>query len=404
MSIIEKLKNIMAESKINSKKRSDFEFILSESTKKIECESFFDIYQGENSAVMKNLIKNDRCKNSFNLIYIDPPFFSKAKYDAVVRIDNENIRHLAYEDRWKGGMETYLKMISEKIYLMKELLADDGLIWVHLDWHSVHYVKVIMDEIFGENHFVNEIIWTYKSGGSNKKSFSKKHDTILVYSKRDNYKFYPLKEKSYNRGYKPYRFKGVREFQDEIGWYTEVNMKDVWHIDMVGRTSKERTGYATQKPTELIKRIILSSTREGDLCGDFFSGSGTLAEVARELNRQFICCDENLLAIESTINRLAHKNFSYSVYRYHQDFNKHLDCRMEIYKEILKRNLIKYSITLADLKEKNLEDMIIEKELENVQKIYRKNSTALINSWSIDWNFDGITHRPMQFFCERKTK
>lgn len=103
-----------------------------------------------------------------------------------------------------------------------------------------------MDEIFGEDNFVNEIIWHYKSGGSGKRHFSRKHDTILVYSKTKKYYFLPDKEKSYNRGFKPYRFKGVKEYKDDMGWYTMVTMKDVWNVDMVGRTSSERTGYATQ--------------------------------------------------------------------------------------------------------------------------------------------------------------
>ena len=126
--------------------------------------------------------------------------------------------------------------------MMRDLLSDTGCLWVHLDWHAVHYVKVILDQIFGEKNFINEIIWTYKSGGANKRNFARKHDTLLFYSKTDNYIFNPQTEKSYNRGLRPYRFKGVEEYEDETGWYTIVNMKDVWSIDMVGRTSSERTG------------------------------------------------------------------------------------------------------------------------------------------------------------------
>ena len=114
-----------------------------------------------------------------------------------------------------------------------------------------------------EKNFVNEIIWTYKSGGSSKKHFARKHDTILVYSKTDKYYLSLPKEKSYNRGLKPYRFKGVEEFQDETGWYTMVNMKDVWNIDMVGRTSAERTGYATQKPEALLSSLRNRPPRRG---------------------------------------------------------------------------------------------------------------------------------------------
>ena len=135
-----------------------------------------------------------------------------------------------------------------------------------------------------------------------------------MYSKSSKYKFNPLKEKSYNRQFKPYKFKGIEEFEDEIGWYTLVNMKDVWNIDMVGRTSRERTGYATQKPEALLERIISASTSEGDLCGDFFSGSGTLAAACENLGRKFILCDESKLAVESCIERMAKKDASFQVF------------------------------------------------------------------------------------------
>ena len=161
-------------------------------------------------------------------------------------------------------------MLASRLLLMRELLSDDGVLCLHLDWHASHYARVLLDEIFGSENFVNEIIWNYKSGGSTNKRFSRKHDNILIYSRTKKFKFRPQKEKSYNRGFKPYRFKGVEEFQDDIGWYTMVNMKDVWSIDMVGRTSAERTGYATQKPKQLINRIIEAFTDEGDIVADVF--------------------------------------------------------------------------------------------------------------------------------------
>lgn len=202
-------------------------------------------------------------------------------------------------------MKEYLTMLTARLFAMRELLSDTGCMWMHLDWHSVYYVKVIMDQIFGESNFINEVIWTYKSGGSSKRSFSKKHDTLLVYGKGKNYKFRPLTEKSYNRGMKPYRFKGVEEFCDDKGWYTLVNMKDVWSIDMVGRTSAERTGYATQKPEKLMERIIASCTDEGDLCADFFAGSGTLGAVCEKNGRRWLMCDEGGLAVADQIQEVG---------------------------------------------------------------------------------------------------
>lgn len=240
----------------------------------------------------------------FDLIYIDPPFFSGADYSVVEEKDGKKSISFAYKDTWGNDLKEYLRMITVSIFAMKELLSKEGLIWIHLDWHAVHYVKLIMDEIFSSKNFVNEVIWSYKSGGSSRKRFSRKHDTLLLYSKSGRYKFNPQKEKSYNRGFRKYSFKGVEEFEDEKGWYTMVNMKDVWNIDMVGRTSKERTGYATQKPEALMERIILSSSDAGSLCGDFFCGSGTFPAMCKKLGRQFICCDVGELAVKIAKSRV----------------------------------------------------------------------------------------------------
>ena len=110
---------------------------------------------------------------------------------------------------------------------MRELVSDTGYVCIHLDWHVVHYAKVMMDAIFGEEYFVNEIIWTYKSGGSTKRFFSRKHDTLLLYRKTDKNYFKAQTQKSYNRELRPYNFESVKEYRDEKGWYTLVNMKDV---------------------------------------------------------------------------------------------------------------------------------------------------------------------------------
>lgn len=267
-----------------------------------------ELTRGDNIEYMLNLLKRGMSKK-IKLIYIDPPFFTKSKFNATIEIKgsdgkNNRVRHLAYDDRFERNLELYIENISVRLLLIKDLLADDGLLWIHLDWHSVHYIKLIADEIFGNNNFINEIIWAYKSGGSSKKSFSKKHDTILVYSKTKNYKLHIPTEKSYNRGLKAYNFKGVREYQDEYGWYTLVNMKDIWHIDMVGRSSSERTGYATQKPVELMKRVIQSSSEPGDIVADFFCGSGSFLVAAAELDRDWIGCDSEDLAVSTGRKRL----------------------------------------------------------------------------------------------------
>lgn len=286
------------------------------------------IVAGDNLEYMKFLIKEKEMSGKLQLIYMDPPFFSNGKYQASLKIKSDIlgmsplIKIGAYEDCWNNSMKEYLKMLTVRFFMMKELLADTGVLWVHLDWHASHYVKVILDQIFGEKNFVNEVVWTYKSGGANKRSFAKKHDTLLFYSKTNKYTFKPQPEKSYNRGFKPYRFKGVEEFQDEIGWYTIVNMKDVWNIDMVGRTSAERTGYATQKPEKLLERIIEACTDEGDICADFFSGSGTLGAVCGKMGRRWIMCDSGAAAEASQVYRMADCNQSFAVERSENHISK----------------------------------------------------------------------------------
>ncbi len=240
-----------------------------------------------------------------DFIYIDPPFYSGANYKARIVEDGEVKTTEAYSDKWESFAD-FLEALAVRIILMKEVLAPSGLLAVHLDTRAAHYVKVLMDEIFGNRNFVNEIIWSYKSGGASIKSFAKKHDTILLYSKTRKYYFVPQKERSYNRGGKPYRFKGVEEFVDEDGrWYTLVNRKDVFNVDMVGRTSSERTGYATQKPEKLLEILIRSCCPEGGVCADFFCGSGSLGTAAEKLGRSYVLCDSSELAVSITKQRLG---------------------------------------------------------------------------------------------------
>ena len=275
--------------------------------------------KGDNLEFIQYLIREKQMEGRLQLVYMDPPFYSKASYDAVIKLKSPlisqapAIKPAAYDDVWKTGIEDYLRMLCVRFFLIRDLLTDEGCFWVHLDWHVAHYVKVLLDEIFGQKNFVNEIIWHYKSGGTGKRNFSRKHDTLLFYGKSKHYYFQPLKEKSYNRNYQPYRFKGVKEYKDELGWYTMVNMKDVWQIDMVGRTSAERTGYATQKPEQLLCRIIESCSREGDLCADFFCGSGTLAAAAEKLGRSWISCDVGELAAASCLKRMSVKKSAFTL-------------------------------------------------------------------------------------------
>ena len=287
---------------------------------------------GDNLEYMKDLLQRGYA-GAFRLIYIDPPFFTRSSFNASVNVKDvkgasHKVHHLAYDDKFDRSLEYYIENMTARILMMKDLLADDGLMWIHLDWHSSHYIKLVLDELMGEKNFVNEIIWQYKSGGSGKRHFARKHDSILVYSKTSKYYLDVPKEKSYNRDRKPYRFRGVAEYKDEGGWYTLVNMKDVWSIDMVGRTSSERTGYATQKPLELMRRIVLASTEEGDLAGDFFCGSGSLLEAAQMLGRRWIGCDSEEIATSMARRRLRKAGAEFDFVR--QEAVKPLSGRADI--------------------------------------------------------------------------
>lgn len=349
-------------------------------------EAINSIGNGDNLKYMDYLIKGKKLKGKFQLIYVDPPFYSDSRYQASIKLNSELlgnselIRMGAYDDRWSMDLGEYIKMLTARFLMMRDLLSETGCLWVHLDWHAVHYVKIILDQIFGENNFINEIVWTYKSGGANKRSFAKKHDTLLFYSKTERYTFNPLTEKSYNRKLKPYRFKGVKEYQDDIGWYTIVNMKDVWNIDMVGRTSFERTGYATQKPEKLLERIVEACSSEGDLCADFFAGSGTFGAVCGKLKRNWVLCDCGDVAVADQICRLAGDKQSFIVERDSDSCKSgnigDIDIEVDNGKIILKDHIM------------NVSDVDCSSS-RTVEEYYKRDSLSLIKFWGIDTEFEG---------------
>lgn len=177
---------------------------------------------------------------------------------------------------------------------------------MHLDWHAAHYVKCELDKIFGYDNFVNEIAWCYKSGGASKSSFSKKHDAILFYSKTNKYFYNCIKEKSYMGVDYSTGNKNVTLYDDNDGKgkYTLVNPKDWWEVGMLATSSKERIGYPTQKPEQLIEKIILAASPEGGVVADFFSGGGTTITVAEKLGRKWIGCDISRIAVSVARDRV----------------------------------------------------------------------------------------------------
>ena len=260
---------------------------------------------GDNLLAIQALLAGDpstglpSLRGKVDLIYIDPPFDSKADYRTKINlpgVDLEQkptvIEQFAYADTWKDGTVSYLKMLYPRLVLMRELLSEKGSIYVHIDWHVGHYVKILLDEIFGKQNLVNEVVWCYKSGGAGDSGYAKKHDLLLFYRKNDTFTFNASKEKSYmGIGYSTGN-KNVKLYDDNDGKgpYTLVNVKDWWtDIGMIA-TSKGRL-YATQKPEALLERIIKASSNEGDLVCDFFGGSGTTAAVAERLGRRWITTD-----------------------------------------------------------------------------------------------------------------
>jgi DNA modification methylase len=238
---------------------------------------------------------------TIDLIYLDPPFFSNRNYE-VIWGDNGEVR--SFEDRFSGGIDHYIAWLKERVIEMHRILKQTGSIFLHCDWHADAYIRVhILDKIFGENNFRNQIIWCYKSGGASKKFFSKKHDTIFFYSKSKKYNFNFEKEKSYGQSGGGQGGK-VEYFKDEKGTYSIVGMKDWWEISILSTTHSERIGYPTQKPMQLLERIIKAGSNEGDLVLDPFVGGGTTIAVADKLNRKWIGIDQSVAAIKVTEARM----------------------------------------------------------------------------------------------------
>jgi site-specific DNA-methyltransferase (adenine-specific)/adenine-specific DNA-methyltransferase len=236
-------------------------------------------------------LRNSDGTEGVRLIYIDPPFATKKEFRGS---RNEQ----AYQDRIAGA--AFLEFLRRRLVLLRELLSEDGSIYVHLDGKKAHYVKVLMDELFGEQNFMNEIAWCYATGGASRDRFSRKHDTILFYAKNGQQKLFNVqKEREYYD--KPF----FNEQKDEQGrYYADVIMKDYWKIPAVINVSRERTGYPTQKPELLLDRIIRASSNEGDLVLDVFGGSGTTCVVAEKLRRRWITIDCGKLSVYTIQKRL----------------------------------------------------------------------------------------------------
>jgi len=338
-------------------RQKTLDFFASEPTAQYGKEWRNRLIWGDKKYVLPSLLPEFAGK--VNLIYIDPPFNVGADFSFTATIaddpdtdENESIQFVkqpsiieqkAYRDTWGKGLDSYMQWFYETVLLLKELLIDDGSIYVHLDWHVCHYVKAILDEVFGYENFFSEIIWQRSTTVGSSKAIANKyptlHDTILVYTKSG--------KSTFNKQYTPPSedYKARFNQQDKNGWfywntlatYSEETynrlekenkirwtkgakypqyktylhelkgnvLASVWtDINMLNPMAQERVEYATQKPEALLERIIKASSNDGDLVLDCFCGSGTTAATAEKLNRRWIGCDLGRFAIHTTRKRL----------------------------------------------------------------------------------------------------
>lgn len=273
------------------------------------------IFWGDNLQVMSHLLKEYRGK--VDLIYIDPPFDSKADYKKKIEIkgvgsaetDSTSFEEKQYGDIWTN--DEYLQFMYERLILLRELLSDNGCIYLHCDWHKSHHLRMIMDEVFGPDKFVNEVIWHYSGAGTPKGCWAKRHDNIFVYSKTDTYTFNADEVRTEYAAATVERFShtinnvrnGINfgsQSLNPLGKYPE----DVLDVSIEAPSASIRTGYPTQKPEALLEKIIKASSNPGDLVFDCFMGSGTTVSVAKKLGRRFIGADINMGSIQTTKKRL----------------------------------------------------------------------------------------------------
>ena len=288
---------------------------------------------GDNKVVMASLLPEFRGK--INLIYTDPPFNVGANFEMKLPIgdegeqvkkDQSSLEAVAYCDIWGKGTDSYLHFMYERLILMRDLLADDGSIYLHCDPTMSHYLKLLMDEIFGDDNYVNEIVWRKYAGRKNNTSrkFATQTDSILYYRKSENAffdpVFLPISEEEIEKKYiytdddgRKYRLSWGRNYQ-QTGEQRRIYLDEqpgavvgtLWAEDglQLNTSSSERLGYPTQKPLALLERVLKASSNEGDIVLDPFCGSGTTGAAAEEHGRKWIMSDLGRFAVHTTRKRL----------------------------------------------------------------------------------------------------
>ncbi len=275
---------------------------------------------GDNLTIMAALLPE--YEGRIHLIYADPPFFTNRKFPARIGRgeDSRQPRGWAlaegYPDHW-DDLDAYLAFLYPRLQLMHRLLAPTGTLYLHLDWHANAYARLLLDEIFGPDRLLNEIIWAYHGPSPIRSAFNRKHDTILAYTKSPAYTF------NADAVRVPYDEATVKTFaaSPKAGFGKVPNLQrgkvpeDWWYFPVVARLHSERTGYPTQKPAALLERIILASSNPGDLVADFFCGSGTTPYAAAKHQRRFIASDVTWRAVHTTRSRLTTLAAAFSLER-----------------------------------------------------------------------------------------
>ncbi|MGI6169360.1 MAG: DNA methyltransferase [Christensenellales bacterium] len=276
--------------------------------------------QGDAACLDSDLLR--QYEGTVQCVYIDPPFFTGQ--DFFYRPEQNKNLQQGYTDRW-ASLEEYLSMMRAALCAAHRVMRQDGLIFVHVDYRVCAHMRLLLDEVFGGENFLNEIVWHYRSGGRTLKHFARKHDTIFLYAKGRNY-FFDIRAAGTRRGAR--RRNNMKRSVDETGrtYYSIRSMgkeyryfeddlvfpDDVWEdISHLQQRDPERTGYDTQKPEKLLRRIVACASREGDLVADFFCGSGTTAAVAHDMNRRFLALDVGSPARLVSRRRLAFRGASF---------------------------------------------------------------------------------------------
>lgn len=260
------------------------------------------------------------------LMYLDPPFATGDSFAMEVPVGAatsgsvKTLRVPAYRDVWGGGLASYLSMLAPRLQILHGLLADDGSLYFHCDYRAAAAARLLLDEIFGPDRLLNEIVWTYGLGNaSSRRAFGRKHDTILLYTKTDRYRFNLQRGEitaamaAKYRHRRPDGSRFMRSYGKEYDLQGGKPVGSVWDIPAVAATSKERVGYPTQKPEALLERIILASSDPGDLVLDPFCGAGTTLAVASRLGRRWTGCDASGLAVWTSRKRLASTGVAFDV-------------------------------------------------------------------------------------------